>query len=143
MEKVTAILNRKGPGYRFISSNSSVDEALCRMSCENADHLLVFDNDQQFVGVITEHDILQKAMEGEFYPANIPVEKLVNKRLPTASTDDTVDQCMQRMLQYHVRLLPVFDGFVFKGLVSSDDILDELALNKEIVFDEDKINRVY
>ncbi len=143
MEKITVILNRKEPHFRVVSPDCTVNDALSRMNCENIDHLVVMDEDDRFMGVITEHDIASKALLEKTPITKSPVKKFVNKRLPIASTEDTVEQCLQRMQQYKVKLLPVFEGFAFKGIVTSDDILKEAASNRSDIFDEDETPIVY
>lgn len=108
------------------------------MNCEKTDHLVVIDEEDRFLGVITEHDIASKAVLEKMSLTKTLVRKLVNKELPIASTDDTVEQCLRRMQQYHVKLLPVFDGLRFKGVVSSDDILKQAASSRSRIFDEDE-----
>ena len=98
------------------------------MSCEGTDHLAVIDDDGRFMGVITEHDIATKALLEKVPLTKTTVRKLVNRQLPIASTEDTVEQCLLRMRQYNVKLLPVFEGYMFKGIISADDILQEAAL---------------
>ena len=56
-------------------------------------------------------------------------------RLPVVTTDDTVEKCMKIMRQHSVRFLPVFDGFDFKGVISTDDIIYEVVKNRMDVFD--------
>lgn len=138
MEKITTILNQKESYFKYISPYSTVDEALCRMNCEKTDHLVVIDEEDRFLGVITEHDIASKAVLEKMPLTKTLVRKLVNKELPIASTDDTVEQCLRRMQQYHVNLLPVFDGLRFKGVVSADDILKQAASSRNRIFDEDE-----
>ena len=62
----------------------------------------------------------------------------MNTRLPVATTEDTVEKCMRRMKQHNVRFLPVFDGFDFKGIVSSDDIIHEVVENRMQIFDPEE-----
>ncbi len=143
MEKITVILNRKESHFRHISPGCSVDEALCRMNCEGTDHLAVIDDDGRFTGVITEHDIASKVLLEKMSLTKTNVRTLVNRQLPIASTEDTVEQCLLRMRQYNVKLLPVFEGFMFKGLISSDDILQEAANNRAGIFDEEESGLVY
>lgn len=135
MEKITEILNRKESHFKYISPQCSLDEALCRMNCENTDHLVVMDEDDHFIGVITEHDIAARALLDKTPLTRTLVKKFVNKRLPISSTEDTVEQCLDRMQQYKVKLLPVFDGFSFKGIISADDILKEIARRRAEIFD--------
>jgi len=143
MEKVTNILNRKESHFDYISPGCSLDEALCRMNCEGTDYLVVIDDDSRFIGVITEHDIATKAVLEKISLTKTLVRKLVNSNLPIASTEDTVEQCLQRMQRHHVRLLPVFEGFLFKGIVSADDILREAASHRMEIFDENESKLAY
>jgi CBS domain-containing protein len=138
MEKVTVILDRKQSHFRHIASSSSVHAALCRMSCEGTDHLAVMDEDSRFIGVITEHDIATSVLVDELPMTKTLVSRLVNRQLPIATTEDTVEQCLQRMRQYNVKLLPVFEGFQFKGIVTAEDILQEAADCRMRIFDEDR-----
>ncbi len=143
MEKVTLILKRKESHFRYISPLSSADEALCRMNCEGTDYLVVMDDDGHYVGVVTEHDIATKLMLESKSLSRTPVRHVANRELPIASVDDTVEQCLRRMRQYNVKLLPVFEGNNFVGMVTSDDILEELVSLRADIFDEDETPLVY
>jgi signal-transduction protein with cAMP-binding, CBS, and nucleotidyltransferase domain len=143
MEKITVILKRKESHFRYIAPACSVNEALSRMSCEGTDHLVVMDEDGRFMGVITEHDIVTKAFLEKMSLTKTQVRKLVNCQLPIASTEDTVEQCLQKMRQFNVKLIPVFEGFLFRGIVTSDDILQEAASHRTEIFDEEDANLVY
>ena len=143
MEKITIILNRKESHFNYISPACSLDEALCRMNCEGTDHLVVMDEDGRFKGVITEHDIASKAVLEKLSLTKNTVRKLVNSNLPIASTEDTVEQCLQLMQRHQVRLLPVFEGFLFKGIITADDILREAASHRAEIFDEDEFRVAY
>lgn len=134
MEKVTTILARKQPYFNTVSPMSSISDALNRMSCENSDCLIVMDNGS-FLGLLTEHEITSKAMNAgtSFYKRN--VRDIMNTRLPVINSDDTVENCMKLMRQFNVRYVPVFEDYEFCGIVSSDDILQEVVYNRSQIFD--------
>ncbi len=136
MEKITSILSKKEPHFHTVSPGSSVDKALCQMCCENVDHLIVVDDDERYLGLITEHDITSKVLFAEKQMNKIFVEDIMDKRLPTANTNDTVEKCMQLMRQHNIRYLPIFENFLFKGIISSEDILEEAVKNRMEIFDE-------
>ena len=75
MEKITQILKRKEPHFRYIAPQCSLDEALNRMSCEATDHLAVIDEDRRFIGIITEHDIACRALVSKIPLTSTPVKK--------------------------------------------------------------------
>ncbi|MDP9230967.1 MAG: CBS domain-containing protein [Bacteroidota bacterium] len=134
MEKVTDILNRKQQHFRTVKSNCAASDALYQMSCENVEHLAVMDGDR-FMGMITEHDIASKGMFSKKPLNKIHVKEVMNTGLPVITTDDTVERCMKLMQQHKVRYLPVFEGFHFMGVVSSDDIIEEAVSNRDRIFD--------
>jgi signal-transduction protein with cAMP-binding, CBS, and nucleotidyltransferase domain len=142
MEKITRILDRKQPHFKAVSPFSTINDALCRMNFENTDHLIVMDENENYLGVITEHDIASKSLFSKLSPAQILVKNVMNSCLPIAFTEDTVDECMQRMQRYHVRLLPVFEGHRFKGVVTTEDILYEAVWHRNEIFDTEKMAEI-
>ena len=137
MEKVTTLLSRKEPHFKFVSPKCTLDQALSRMNCEGTDHLVVIDEEGKFLGVVTEHDIASKALLTDLPLSKTTVKKLVNRELPIASTDDTVEQCLQRMRQHNVRLMPIFENFHFIVIISGYDIFREGARSRTDIFDDD------
>ncbi len=135
MEKITNILTKKQPHFHTVSPASSANNALSQMCCENVDYLVVIDDDERYIGLITEHDIASGAIAANKQLVKTKVKDLMNSRLPVATTEDTVEKCMQLMHHHHVRYLPVFENFIFKGIVSSEDILDEVVNNRMEIFD--------
>jgi CBS domain-containing protein len=138
MEKVTAILDRKQPHFKAVSPSCTISDALFRMSCENTDHLIVMDEEENFLGIITEHDIAKKSVFAKLPASEIMVKQFMNTHLPIAFTGDTVEECMKCMQQYHVRILPVFEGHIFKGIITTEDILHEAVWRPHEIFDRDK-----
>ena len=105
------------------------------MCCENVEYLIVMDDDERYIGLITEHDITTKVLFVNKNSNNTSVGTVMNKRLPAATTEDTVENCMQMMRQHRVRYIPVFENYSFKGIVSTDDILEEAVKNRAEIFD--------
>ena len=134
MEKITSILAKKELHFHTVSPGSSADSALSRMCHENVDYLIVMD-DGQYVGLLTEHDITSKAVVTNKSLAKTTVGDVMNNKLPAATTDDTVERCMQLMRQHHVRYLPVFEIHSFRGIVSTEDIIEEAVNNRMEIFD--------
>ncbi|TAL40280.1 MAG: CBS domain-containing protein [Chitinophagaceae bacterium] len=137
MEKITSILAKKEPHFHTVSPVSPVVNALNQMCCENVDYLIVIDDSERYIGLITEHDITSKVMYANKPINKTRVEDIMNRQLPVATTEDTVERCMQLMRRHHVRYLPVFENYSFRGIVSSEDILDEAVFNRMEIFDSE------
>ena len=138
MEPITSILNRKQMHLHIVSPESLVTDALQQMRSENVDYLIVIDDDGRFLGLLTDHDIATKIIFGRKPLNKTLVREIMNTRLPVVTTDDTMEKCMRTMKQHNVRFLPVFDGFDFKGIVSSDDIIYEVVENRMEIFDSEE-----
>lgn len=135
MEKITNILSKKESHFHTVSPASTASNALSQMCCENVDYLVVIDQDDRYLGLITEHDIVSAVITANRQLSNTKVKEIMNRRLPVATTEDTVEKCMQLMRQHHVRYIPVFEDFLFKGIVSSEDILEEAVSSRMEIFD--------
>lgn len=137
MEKITGILAKKQPHLHAVSPACTAGNALNQMCCENVEYLVVLDDDDRYMGLITEHDIASGVVVANKKLDDMKVSEVMNKRLPVATTDYTVEKCMQLMRQHNVRFVPVFENFAFRGVVSVDDILEEAVSHRVNIFDTD------
>jgi CBS domain-containing protein len=136
MERIADVLVRKYPQFNTAVPHCLVSDALYQMCSENVDFLIVMDVDK-FVGIITDHDIAGKILF-ENRPLNqIQVKEFMSRTLPVTTPDATLEQCMQLMERYNVRHLAIFDRFLFQGVVSQQDLMQE-ALQKRSGHFEDK-----
>ena len=138
MEKISPILARKQHHFNSILSGCTLKDALSKMNCENSCYLIVVDDDDHFLGLLTEHEIAGKGMLNKKTADKISVDELMNTNLPVASANDTVEDCMKLMCQHHISQVPVFDEHTFKGIISVDDLLQEVMLMRNEVFDDDR-----
>ena len=139
MENVTVLLAKKQSHFNKISPNCTISDALCRMSCQNIDYLIVIDDDEKFLGLLTDHDIATKTVFANKSITSTKVKQMMNTRWPVADADNTVEDCMKLMSRYNVRYVPVFKNLSFLGVVSTDDILQEAVSHRSKIFDvEDK-----
>jgi CBS domain-containing protein len=97
--------------------------------------------DDKFQGVITDHDIASRILF-ENRPLNkIRVKEFMSRTLPVATPETSLEQCMQLMERYNVRHLAIFEHFIFRGVISSDDLM-HLALNsRSSAFEDDENKR--
>lgn len=139
MENVTVLLAKKQSHFNKISPNCTLSDALCRMSCQNTDYLIVMDDDERYLGLLTEHDIATKAIFTNRSITLTKVNQMMNTRFPAADATDTVEDCMRLMKRFSVRYVPIFKNRNFLGVVSADDIIQEAVSHRSLIFDvEDK-----
>lgn len=124
MAKVCEILNRKFPQFNTVSPYHLVSDALYQMCAEGVDFLIVMENDN-FLGILTEHDVTNKVLFANKPLDEIEVIEFINKNIPVASSDDSVSYCVQLLERHNSRYLAVYDDFTFKGVVSANDLMHE------------------
>ena len=135
MERIADVLARKYPQFNTVVPDCLVSDALYQMLCENVDFLIVIDNDR-FQGIITDHDIASRILF-ENRPLNkITVQEFMSRTLPVATSEETLEQCMQLMERYNVKHLAIFDHFDFRGVVSSSDLMHEALCERSNAFEE-------
>ncbi len=143
MEKISPILARKQPHFNSVLSGCSLRDALNKMHCENSDYLIVVDEDENYLGLLTEHEITDNILLCKKTTENIIVDELMKTNLPVASSDDTVERCLKLMCQHHIHQIPVFDAYAFRGIISADDLLQEVVVMRTEVFDDDREVAIY
>src|SRR5690606_34188120 len=105
--------------------------------------LIVMDEDDRYLGLLTEHDIATKTIFNNRSITLTKVNQLMNTRFPAADSTDTVEDCMRLMKRFNVRYVPVFKDHNFLGVVSSDDIIQEAVNHRLKIFDVEDKNLVY
>ena len=137
MEKVTSILAKKQQSFNQVMPDHNLRDALFRMNCENTDFLVVVDKEDQFLGILSDHEVATCAMMGNKPMEKLAIRDVMNNNFPVISADDTLESCIKVMRQFNVRYLPVFDKFRFCGIISSDDILEEAVCSRTGIFDDE------
>jgi CBS domain-containing protein len=140
MEKVADVLDRKYPQFNTASPTCFVSDALYQMICENVDHLIVLDDDR-FMGIITDHDIASKVLFDERPLKKVRVREFMNRTLPVATSEDSLEHCMQLMERFNARHLAIYDSFEFKGVVSSHDLMQQALTKRKATFEEQETVR--
>lgn len=130
MRKVSDILRRKGSRVTTVSPKTTVIEALRIMSEQNIGSVVVMDN-ETFRGIMTERDYSRKVILMNRHSSDTPVGEIMTKDFPSIKQSDTVDFCMQRMSEKHIRYLPVIEDGKLAGIISINDVVTETISNQE------------
>jgi predicted transcriptional regulator len=142
MEQVADVLRHKYPQFNTTSSRRKITEALHQMHCENVDYLIVLD-DERFMGILTEHDIAEKVLYRSAELEQATVKEFMSTYLPVATSNDTLEYCMQLMERYNVRHVAIYDRFNFKGVVSSHDLMKQALTKRRNFFEEENVSESY
>jgi CBS domain-containing protein len=105
-----------------LSRNATLAEAAQAMRANNIGDVLVTDDDGHLHGVITDRDIVVRAVAERRAPAG-PVEDHVTTELHTVTDGDDTKRALRLMSDNALRRLPVLDGDGrLVGVVSLGDL---------------------
>jgi CBS domain-containing protein len=116
-QKVREIMTRAPVTLR---SNQSVAEAAKVMRERGIGNVLVVD-DGHLKGLVTDRDIVVRAVADTRDPATTPVSEICSADLVTVTPDDDADIAVQLMWERAVRRVPVVEDGHLVGVLSIGD----------------------
>ena len=105
-----------------LSRTASVLDAASAMADGDIGPVLVVDDDQRLCGLLTDRDIVVRAIVPRRRLGSTPLADVCTVDLATLSPVDTVADAMQLMDEHAVRRVPVVEGGRPVGIVSLADL---------------------
>jgi len=136
---ISQLLRMKRPGVVVVSPETSIRSAISQMVRQHVGSLVVVDEDQQLMGVVSEREIIQNLdLEGPDL-MGMTVRNVMRTNVPVASQEDTVLSVMEIMTAVRARHVPVVAYGRPIGIVSIGDIvksrLDETIQENTVLKD--------
>lgn len=104
-----------------------------RLQMENTIGIVVVVDDNGGVaGVLSERDIVHAIADHGEEVLAMTAESLMTKDVQTCSLDDPPHEVIGRMSAGNFRHMPVVEGGVLKGIISSRDIMNHYAKNASL-----------
>lgn len=122
MKLVNHLLDRKGSEVISIRADASVLDAVKLMAERAVGSLLVMEGDT-LQGIVTERDYARKVIIKGRASESTSVGEIMTSEVLTATTDQTVNACMQVMTNKKIRHLPVVDDGKVVGMISIGDLV--------------------
>ena len=123
MYTVKCILKEKGYGCTTITPETSVHNALRKMTGQDIGALVVM-RDEKVVGIFSERDYVRKSVLKGNVDDDAPIKELMTEAQYTVGPDTRVIECMEMMTDRRVRHLPVLDNGKLVGIVSIGDVVN-------------------
>ena len=118
-----------------ISEDSPVNNAIQRFTAFNIGCLAVTDSKNKVVGVLSERDYINKVSALGKNDNNVKISEICTygPNIIIARKDDTLEQCMNKMLFKDIRHLLVIDekNEEFVGMISIKDLIKEVMKDKD------------
>ncbi|MDP3920946.1 MAG: CBS domain-containing protein [Candidatus Omnitrophota bacterium] len=121
--EVKEILKNKGPKVWSVQSDDTIRDAITTLVKNKIGALLVFDEKDKMVGIISERDIMRECFHNAEKYASTPVHKVMTKKVIIGRPEDKSDYIMGIMTQNRVRHIPIIADGKLHGLVSIGDVV--------------------
>lgn len=119
-----------------INHNKCVQQAVIRFAEFDIGCLAIVDDDEKLVGLFSEGDFIKKVAASGKESAAIQLKEICTQapNILIAKSDDTLEDCMGKMIIKNIRHLPIVEGVELKGLLSIKDLFREtINKNKEMI----------
>ena len=120
--KVRLILAKKGITVITITPDKQIRQAIAILADKNIGALVVVNEDQQPVGILSERDIIrQSAIDENVF--SLTVADLMTKQVITGMPNDDAFSIAHTMTEKRFRHMPILEEGKLVGIVSLGDIM--------------------
>lgn len=106
-----------------IAPDALVVDAARKMRDHRIGSVVVAEDGEVCVGILTERDIISKAVSLGLDCAAVRVHEIMTSQLIFATVDDTMEQAQNMMAQNNIRHLPILSDGKAVGMISSRDAM--------------------
>jgi CBS domain-containing protein len=110
-----------------VGENESLADAARKMADLDVGSLPICGEDNRLKGMLTDRDIVVKALARGRNPSEITAGELAEGKPVTIGADDDVSDILRTMGSHQVRRLPVIDGHDLVGMVAVADVARALS----------------
>ncbi len=133
MSTVAAILKHKGYQVSTVDPSARVSEIAQLLSERRIGAVLVMDDAEQMLGIVSERDIVRCLAANASRTLEMTAGQLMTRAVQVAHPDTTVDQAMKIMTAGRFRHLPVVDHDTLIGLISIGDVVKARIMYQDTV----------
>ena len=130
MKLVKHLLDAKGRNVISIAADASVFDAIKMMADESIGSLVVLDENDGLVGIVTERDYARKVIVKGRSSKGTRVADIMTADVLTTSCDDTVNSCMEIMTEKKMRHLPVVEDGRVIAMISIGDLVQAIIADQ-------------
>ena len=136
MTNVAQVIQNKIEQNIFtISPESTVLEAISLMADKGIGALVVTDQDK-VVGIFSERDYTRKIILMERTSKETTVSEIMTAKVLTVTKSNSVEDCLNRMTDRHLRHLPVVENDKLIGLISIGDLVKVVMEDQRKLIDQ-------
>jgi CBS domain-containing protein len=106
-----------------VEAEVTVKEAVELMNKNEIGCLVVIDEEEKPVGIITERDLLKRVLAKRKDPATAKVKDIMSKPLVTGTPHMDIEAAVRIMFKHKIKKLPVVENSHLVGLVTLTDLV--------------------
>ena len=130
MKLVKHLLDNKGRHIISVAPDASVFDAI-KIMAEKAVGSLVVMEDDELLGIITERDYARKVIIKGRSSETTTVAEIMTVDVLTASSSESVKDCMEVMTEKKIRHLPVVEDNRVIGMISIGDLVEAIIADQQ------------
>ena len=130
MKLIQHLLEAKGGELISIQPDASVLDAIKLLAEKGIGSLVVTEGDS-LKGIVTERDYARKVIIKGRASDSTAIAEIMTTDVVTASSDQTVQQCMAIMTKIKCRHLPVVDDGHLVGMISIGDLVQAIIADQQ------------
>jgi len=117
---IPEIVNRQK--ISSLKAENTVLEAAAMMASAKIGAVIIVDDDEKLIGIITERDLTLRVVSKALNPKETKIADVMTKNPDTLSPDDSAGDALELMQSRHYRHLPVTEDGKCVGIVSIRDL---------------------
>jgi CBS domain-containing protein len=120
---IQALLEAKGRFVPVISSNVSINEVIDKLEIDKAGALVVTDDSQTILGIITERDIARGLKTFGRNVVDKPVGELMTRNVETCDVNQSVEAVLRLMDERQIQYVPIMRNGALYGIINMLDLV--------------------
>jgi len=136
MGTVRDILRVKGHAVYSVQPNDSVFDALSVLVDKNVGALVVIGENDKVLGIFSERDYARRVILKGRASRETLISEIMTERPYTVTEEDSIQDCMVKMTDKHIRHLPVTDDQErLVGMISIGDVVKYVIDEQRYIID--------
>lgn len=120
---IQALLNAKGRFVPIISSNVSIDDVIDKLEIDKVGALVVTDDNQTILGIITERDIARGLKAFGRNVVDKSVGELMTRNVETCDVNQSVEAVLRLMDERQIQYVPITRNGALYGIINMLDLV--------------------
>jgi CBS domain-containing protein len=120
---IQRLLKNKGAYVPSIPSQATVREVIKQLDLDDAGALVVTDDDQRILGLISERDIVRALQLHGTAAVDMPVRQLMSTVVHSCDVGEPLSNVLELMDHHQIRHVPITAGGNLCGIINMLDVV--------------------